>query len=50
MVNNKEGCGGEAWRVEEARCVKIVVSVIYTVVYLGNHDIGTSRNSLWTVD
>lgn len=42
--------GGEEWKAEEAHCVKIEVSVICTVVYLGNHDIGTSRNSLRTVD
>lgn len=45
-VNNKRGRGGEAWRAEEARCVKIEVSVVDIVVYWGNHGRGTSRKSL----
>ena len=32
-ANNKEGCGGEEYRAEEAHCVKSEVSVISPVVY-----------------
>lgn len=39
MVNDKEECGGEEWGVEEVRCVKSEIFVVYIEVYLGNYDI-----------